>query len=107
MASSSPSNPAVQHESPSQPDPQNLLHEAFKALKSAQRAAFEEQLAKPRPKFATGGCLCGAVRYRVLFKEGHDFWENVSFIFFGTCYLLSLVSGRCRNGVLGSIGGEL
>ncbi|KAK3939508.1 putative glutathione-dependent formaldehyde-activating enzyme [Diplogelasinospora grovesii] len=27
----------------------------------------------PTPKFIEGGCLCGALRYRVDFPEGHDF----------------------------------
>ncbi|KAK3319072.1 Mss4-like protein [Apodospora peruviana] len=27
----------------------------------------------PKPKFITGGCLCGALRYRVDFPPSHDF----------------------------------
>lgn len=32
----------------------------------------------PKPKRVTGGCLCGAVRYRLEFPEDHDFTKNVS-----------------------------
>lgn len=32
----------------------------------------------PKPKHVTGGCLCGAVRYRLDFPQGHDFTKNVS-----------------------------
>ena len=27
----------------------------------------------PKPKSITGGCLCGGVKYRVDFPDGHDF----------------------------------
>lgn len=29
------------------------------------------------PARATGGCLCGAIRYTVVFPPGHDFVSNV------------------------------
>lgn len=32
----------------------------------------------PKPKTITGGCLCGAIRYRVNFPNGHDLAEDVS-----------------------------
>lgn len=32
----------------------------------------------PKPTFITGGCLCGALRYRVEFPEDHDFLKSVS-----------------------------
>lgn len=32
----------------------------------------------PKPKHVAGGCLCGAVRYRLDFPQGHDFTKNVS-----------------------------
>lgn len=32
----------------------------------------------PKPKHVTGGCLCGAVRYRLDFPQGHDFTKNVN-----------------------------
>lgn len=32
----------------------------------------------PKPKFITGGCLCGALRYRADFAPTHDFRESVS-----------------------------
>lgn len=32
----------------------------------------------PKPKHVTGGCLCGAVRYRLNFPQDHDFTKNVS-----------------------------
>lgn len=32
----------------------------------------------PKPKHVTGGCLCGAVRYRLDFPHDHDFTKNVS-----------------------------
>lgn len=32
----------------------------------------------PKPARVTGGCLCGAVRYRVDFPGGYDFAKNVS-----------------------------
>ncbi|KAF7539882.1 hypothetical protein G7054_g1733 [Neopestalotiopsis clavispora] len=34
----------------------------------------------PRPKFVTGGCLCGSLRYRVDFSHDHDFFKSS-----GTC----------------------
>ncbi|KAI3393064.1 hypothetical protein diail_4773 [Diaporthe ilicicola] len=34
----------------------------------------------PKPTFVTGGCLCGAIRYRIDFPQGHNFAENT-----GTC----------------------
>ncbi|KAI0202442.1 hypothetical protein F4808DRAFT_459044 [Astrocystis sublimbata] len=30
----------------------------------------------PKPKYVTGGCLCGSLRYRIEFPEGHDFEKN-------------------------------
>ncbi|KAI3320809.1 glutathione-dependent formaldehyde-activating enzyme [Xylariaceae sp. AK1471] len=30
----------------------------------------------PRPKYVTGGCLCGSIRYRVDFPENHDFLRS-------------------------------
>ncbi|KAI1104566.1 glutathione-dependent formaldehyde-activating GFA [Jackrogersella minutella] len=27
----------------------------------------------PKPTYITGGCLCGSIRYRVDFPDGHDF----------------------------------
>lgn len=35
----------------------------------------------PTPKFVEGGCLCGALRYRIDFPENHDFAANVSSLF--------------------------
>jgi hypothetical protein len=34
--------------------------------------------ALPKPPRVTGGCLCGAVRYRLDFPRDHDFAMNVS-----------------------------
>ena len=33
----------------------------------------------PKPKFVTGGCLCGAVRYRIDFADEFEFTKMVSF----------------------------
>ncbi|KAI0505479.1 Mss4-like protein [Xylaria bambusicola] len=30
----------------------------------------------PKPKYVTGGCLCGSLRYRIDFPENHDFDKN-------------------------------
>lgn len=35
-------------------------------------------LAWIEPQFIEGGCLCGGIRYRVDFPEGHDFRKSVS-----------------------------
>lgn len=35
----------------------------------------------PKPARVTGGCLCGAVRYRVDFPRDYDFAKNVSDFF--------------------------
>lgn len=32
----------------------------------------------PKPARVTGGCLCGAIRYRVDFPHDYDFAKNVS-----------------------------
>ncbi|KAL8281607.1 hypothetical protein RB600_005167 [Gaeumannomyces tritici] len=32
----------------------------------------------PKPKFVTGGCLCGALRYRADFPPTHDFGQSSS-----------------------------
>ncbi|KAH8678015.1 Mss4-like protein [Xylariales sp. PMI_506] len=32
----------------------------------------------PKPKFITGGCLCGALRYRVDYPENYDFLSSSS-----------------------------
>lgn len=32
----------------------------------------------PKPERVTGGCLCGAVRYRVDFPPDYNFAKNVS-----------------------------
>jgi hypothetical protein len=39
---------------------------------------MSEELDFPRPKFVTGGCLCGSIRYRVEFNKDHDFTKSVS-----------------------------
>ena len=33
------------------------------------------------PTNATGGCLCGAIRYKIKFPKDHDFAANVSCFF--------------------------
>ncbi|KAK5653924.1 hypothetical protein OQA88_7849 [Cercophora sp. LCS_1] len=38
----------------------------------------------PTPKYITGGCLCGALRYEVTFPPDHDFKSSTS-----TLYLVS------------------
>lgn len=32
----------------------------------------------PKPKFITGGCLCGSIKYRADFPEDHDFLHQAS-----------------------------
>ncbi|OTB03953.1 hypothetical protein M426DRAFT_59427 [Hypoxylon sp. CI-4A] len=42
----------------------------------------------PKPEFITGGCLCGSIRYKVKFEDGHDFLESS-----GSCQCT-----QCRRG---------
>ncbi|CAJ2504101.1 Uu.00g114950.m01.CDS01 [Anthostomella pinea] len=42
----------------------------------------------PKPKSVTGGCLCGSIRYRVDFPDGHDFLQSS-----GSCQCT-----QCRRG---------
>jgi hypothetical protein len=39
---------------------------------------MESEINFPVPKYIEGGCLCGAIRYRVDFPEGFDFKSAVS-----------------------------
>lgn len=46
----------------------------------------------PKPSRVTGGCLCGAVRYRLDFPPDYDFAKNVSKLFF----MLAPVRRACK-----------
>lgn len=34
-----------------------------------------------KPESITGGCLCGSIRYKVVFPKDHDFLKSVRFLY--------------------------
>ena len=59
-----------------------------------------QQQAQKVPRKATGGCLCGAIRYTIRFPREHDFVANVSLFHSLISLLFASTSITCEVALL-------